>query len=39
MARKRKSTTGRTSTGKLKKGYRLTKGGRVAKAAAKRKRR
>lgn len=30
---------GRTSTGRLKKGYRLSKGGRVVKATARRKRR
>ena len=30
---------GRTTTGRLKKGYRLTRGGRVVKATTKRRRR
>ncbi|MET4701993.1 hypothetical protein ABIE65_005042 [Constrictibacter sp. MBR-5] len=30
---------GRTSSGRLKKGYRMTKGGRVVKAKSKRRRR
>lgn len=39
MARKKRSKTGRSATGRIKKGYRLTKGGHVVKAAAKRKKR
>lgn len=31
--------TGRTASGRIKKGYRLTKGGRVVKASRKRRRR
>ena len=34
-----RATQGRTSTGRLRKGYRIAKGGRVVKAKAKRRRR
>lgn len=37
MAKKRKSSAGRTSTGRIKKGYRLAKGGSVVKAKKRRK--
>ena len=36
---KHKSKAGRTAGGRIKKGYRLTKGGRVVKAARKRRKR
>lgn len=36
MPKKRKSTAGRTSTGRLRKGYTI-KGGRVVKASKKRR--
>jgi hypothetical protein len=39
MRKRRKATMGRTSAGRLKKGYRLTAGGRVVKANKKRARR
>ena len=34
----RKSRTGRKANGRLKKGYKLTKGGRVVKASRRRRR-
>lgn len=43
MKRRKKGTArrtaGRTASGRLKKGYRLTKGGRVTKASGRRRRR